>query len=1206
MAARSGGIALHLFEALEEEYEALHGPLPPTYARAWEVRAEEILDLDRLVERLRASGDPAGKVVRAGLAREVRERVDAYGSETGDAARRKLRAALAAELNQLLDDRDLTARPGLRGSIPSGVPEEVALLEQVRLGKEDLPKRNRLFLEAVFAGQVARIADVRLAAIYREIDRLPEPRAALCLSGGGLRSAVFSLGVVQGLARAGLLKGFHYLSTVSGGGYLGGFLAAWIHRHRDGIDGVSRDLSVAEEAPEPASARPLEREPRPLRYLRLSSNYLSPSHGLLSADAWTLVATFLRNLYLHWTVSIPLVIAALLVPRLYLAVLEVAKRSSPGVLAWGAIALVGVGSLGFSWAIAYIGWHRPSGRLARGNQRTFFWYCLVPLIVGAVGFTAAWAWAVEVDKDSWRNWLPVTAVATNLLGWFVHVSGQARRGLLRPRKMWELPALVVAGLAGGFLAYGVTIWLFARPLANPALYVCLGPPMPLLIFLAGETLFAGLVSRVTTDEDREWWSRTAGWILIFVAAWVGIAGIAIFAPLVFLALPEIFAPLGGLAGIVSVLLAGSSWTAVRKSAAEGDRRFPEMVEKILAVSIPGFLLFFLAVVSVAIDVLLNGLHNLSPGWLGALPEGRSEWVKALVSFLPEGSDLAKGLSLWHWESFFSDPPLAVPLLFVLALAVSLSVDKLMNINTFSLHAMYRSRLIRAFLGASRERRDPHPFTGFDPADNVEMRQLRKSVFLSAESLGPGEWREAVALLRQGDEEGLASALPPALVRKLRDCDLSQRVPDRLVAGLCRELNRLIAAEKPLSRDFLRGLGVPAELARRARRPPESPEDRQSLAREVVSWALPPLRESARVSKPMPVLNLCLNVAHAGAAVWPLRKKEPFSVTPLHCGSCRAGYRPAQEYGRGATGRAISLGTAMAVSGAAASPDMGYHSSPVVRLLLTLFNARLGWWLGNPGMAGQKTYATAAPRSGVKTLLAEALGLADPGYVYLSDGGHFESLGLYEMVLRRCRRIVVCDVTPDKECTFEHLGRAVRKIRVDLGVRIDFDGLPIYAKGKNDETGRYCAVATIHYPQIDGAPAVEGQLLYLKPAVYGREPRDILHYSNSKKDFPHEPAIDQWFSGSQFESYRMLGLYAVKQICGKGPAPRSLRDLFKKAREHAEPESKRPKAAGRSGRASRRRSAAVPVAAKTEEVRPQPPEDGLQELGLPQQGPEQIL
>src|SRR5215467_4313989 len=129
---------------------------------------------------------------------------------------------------------------------------------------------------------------------------------------------------------------------------------------------------------------------------------------------------------------------------------------------------------------------------------------------------------------------------------------------------------------------------------------------------------------------------------------------------------------------------------------------------------------------------------------------------------------------------------------------------------------------------------------------------------------------------------------------------------------------------------------------------------------------------------------------------------------------------------------------MAISGAAASPNMGYHSSPVLTFILTLFNARLGWWLGNPGKAGGSTYRQESPFWALRPLFAEALGQTDEDhpYVYASDGGHFENLGLYEMVRRRCRFIVVVDAGADPKCEYEDLSGAIRKIRSDMGISID--------------------------------------------------------------------------------------------------------------------------------------------------------------------------
>src|SRR4051812_49077769 len=109
-----------------------------------------------------------------------------------------------------------------------------------------------------------------LTAIWAAIHALPEKRAALCISGGGIRSATFGLGVLQGLARCGLLEKFHYLSTVSGGGYIGSWLTAWIQRAESGLSGVVRDLARprAETRPNP--------EAKEIQNLRSYSNYLSP------------------------------------------------------------------------------------------------------------------------------------------------------------------------------------------------------------------------------------------------------------------------------------------------------------------------------------------------------------------------------------------------------------------------------------------------------------------------------------------------------------------------------------------------------------------------------------------------------------------------------------------------------------------------------------------------------------------------------------------------------------------------------------------------------------------------------------------------------------------------------------------------------------------------------------------------------------------
>jgi hypothetical protein len=128
--------------------------------------------------------------------------------------------------------------------------------------------------------------------------------------------------------------------------------------------------------------------------------------------------------------------------------------------------------------------------------------------------------------------------------------------------------------------------------------------------------------------------------------------------------------------------------------------------------------------------------------------------------------------------------------------------------------------------------------------------------------------------------------------------------------------------------------------------------------------------------------------------------------------------------------------------------------------------------------------------------------------------------------------VISDGAQDEDYHFTDLGNAVRKIRIDLGVPIEFASVPIYAQSPATEKGMYWAVARIRYSCIDGTDVKDGLLLYIKPAVYGNEPRDVLEYRKSYPAFPHQSTADQFFDEPQFESYRMLGSFIMDQLCGE--------------------------------------------------------------------------
>jgi hypothetical protein len=311
----------------------------------------------------------------------------------------------------------------------------------------------------------------------------------------------------------------------------------------------------------------------------------------------------------------------------------------------------------------------------------------------------------------------------------------------------------------------------------------------------------------------------------------------------------------------------------------------------------------------------------------------------------------------------------------------------------------------------------------------------------------------------------------------------------------------------------------------------------------------------------PVFNLALNVTGGDRLAWQERKAISFTVTPLACGwtdpaaganGAKSGnYVRTEQYAgkepdSGMLGTGISLGTAMTISGAAASPNMGYHSSPSTAFLMTLFNVRLGAWLPNPGATAcsVETMKMSSPRNALMPLLRELSGNADTTqpFAYLSDGGHFENLGLYEMVRRRCHLILVSDAGCDPDSHFADLGMAVRKIWIDLGIRVVINTSPIASRVKADPASRFWAIGQIHYPEPD-APV--GTLIYIKPTYHAATaPIDVRAYAELETTFPHQSTGDQWFSESQFESYRRLGedtLARLGQAADDGDG--RLRELF---------------------------------------------------------------
>jgi hypothetical protein len=1188
-------LPLHLCQVLEEEYTATQRM--PARALGWDIQPDQIrLEWLRTIletaSRPEADDDPAlafSRHVVALIARQRRMTTAAFAGLDSQ--------ALLTALNEVLDSPALYDEHAAHGVTLRGEMLEYVRVHRgghgVALAGDDLRRFNRLLLEDAYPDAIAPIYRLRTTAIVAKLHAAP--RAALCLSGGGIRSGTFALGILQGLAERKLLPRFHYLSTVSGGGYIGSWLSAWIHRHPRGLDGVIDELT------RPAAAT-IEPEPEPLRYLREYSNFVAPRPGLVSADIWSFAAIYLRNLLINWAALIPLLLSALLLPRLVVALLYL---PSGGAVPWWVMALLLAGGLGLSvLSVFYTTLNRPSraDALAPGSwwrrrrtQGAFLRYCLLPTVSAGLCLSVFWFWhrlgvslappadapaSVRMISDAvagvvaWRHPLGFL-ILLNAIGIGIYLTALAA-AMLTVRRTPQLSDLIAAfftGGSGGLLTWILLVSVFAGPASQRtvltpggALYACFAVPAYCLVFFWAAAVFVAVTSKrrgddwvretqwtrrfAIDDEDREWLGRHGAWLMITAAAWLVASGLVVFGPGLLLASPKLLAACGGVSGVIAILGGKSALTA-----ANDEKRTPGWAKLVVEHGLAAVAAVFLAILAAAFSLLT---------------------AVALGAMLPVAPpDLAHGGLI---AILYASPAWLVAGLVVATAAAGFVASLLINLNKFSLHAAYRARIIRAFLGASRTaaERIPNPFTGFDPQDNVQVHELWPGLLREA-SFRPRGLTRFVVKLRTGADTlskelfGQLSRSTQALVKNHADANPPSQ---SLKRALLEDVNRLLDGDPGLigvpgfsatrisndARGLLDGLLASSpdptlvEAVRRASTPADlrdALKERRGLIlalnRATLDAAYPDEIEALRTAPPpyrlLHVIGTALNLVGGKRLAWQQRRAESFTISPLHCGSLYRGYRRSRTYG-GADG--ISLGTAVTISGAAVSSNMGYHtSSAVVTLVLTLFNARLGWWLGNPGAAGSDRqytreraappYRRSFPRVSLAPLLMEAFGLTDDTsrYVLLSDGGHFENLGLYEMVLRRCRFVVVVDGSQDANADFSDLGAAIRKIRIDLGIDITFEP-PFEIRAKKDSAardGKYCAIGTIHYAGADRcAEDHNGVLLYIKPAILGRdEPRDVLQYSAANTAFPHQSTVDQLFDESQFESYRRLGAHVVDTL-----------------------------------------------------------------------------
>lgn len=294
-----------------------------------------------------------------------------------------------------------------------------------------------------------------------------------------------------------------------------------------------------------------------------------------------------------------------------------------------------------------------------------------------------------------------------------------------------------------------------------------------------------------------------------------------------------------------------------------------------------------------------------------------------------------------------------------------------------------------------------------------------------------------------------------------------------------------------------------------------------------------------------------------------RTQDTFLMSPGFTGSVATGYEPTRTYEKRIVGRTnhLTADEAMALSGAAVSPSQ--NTNPLIAFLMFSLNLRLGQWLPNPRRARPKM------RPRLHYLLASLLRTEERRpYVFVTDGGHNENLGVVELLKRRCRLIVVSDAGFDPEHRFDDLAQAIRTSRVFGGVRIEplidgrgreFSVAPLKLSPRSrvrvdansdslraDQepplTRQHFLVGRILYPRRDDrqGPA-EGLIVFIKPSLTGDESLDVLQYQRENPHFPHQPTSDQVFESAQVESYRQLGYHIGQEFCrmvaGTSPSAR---------------------------------------------------------------------
>ncbi|MEP6962200.1 MAG: patatin-like phospholipase family protein, partial [Acidobacteriota bacterium] len=511
------------------------------------------------------------------------------------------------------------------------------------------------------------LEDIRQHAMVDKLELF-----GLAFSGGGIRSATFNLGILQQLDRLKLLQYVDYLSTVSGGGYVGSWYLSCLRQAKD-----SETL----------------RKPT-IEHLRKFSQYLAPSAGFFSVDTWTIVMIWLRNTVLLQTMLACFFALLLLAPRL---LENVFLYANPALVEYMAVGLFG-GSITFMvlslWQLT-----RTERSPALESPKVVQAVAILGMLGSGAFASAMWHSLRQPDPFAAQRMQYLGGALVFLAAWFTAFFSLVPKQRI-PR--WFIGTGLIASACAvlSYLMNGVVIDIYARmdPKVAPWVAGILGAPAVLFILSLCVVLQIGLLGRAIGDTHREWWSRFGALLVIYSVGPLALSLIAVFGPrfVEWLLSPELHGwiartvTLSGVASIIGGIYAGRS--------PDTGARKPAPIKNFFATIAP-----YLFIVSLLIAVSA-GLHQIL--------------IRVPVCYSDSGYWDALGCSITEGRLWLLG-------LFGAFLVTLIILAWRIDINEASMNPFYRNRLVRCFQGAARVGyRKPHAFTGFDTEDDFCLGELR--------------------------------------------------------------------------------------------------------------------------------------------------------------------------------------------------------------------------------------------------------------------------------------------------------------------------------------------------------------------------------------------------------------------------------------------------------------------------------------------------